>query len=233
MTRGILLVSCGDTIAFANLCVGSIKRVSSLPVHLHTDDTKPGIQSRTVKLRMDSISPFDQTLFLDADTLVMADPTPLFDLLQHAPLWMAMDVGPRTVTEVLDHPYFKRNCSTDALVALQRLQHRNPHAPHFNSGVVLFDRSTGSFFEAWCRAWASLPPGQDQVALMLTSAQTGTRPSLLSSRWNFQHSFSKSEADLVACRPDVRILHLAGKQKPELYQRAARAGYCSFQSFQP
>lgn len=225
MTRGILLVACGDCEAFARLAVASIKRVSGLPVHLHCDPSKPGLQSRLVKLRMHELSPFDETLFLDCDTLVMADPLPLFSLLQHAPLWMALDVGPRTVSEVLEHRFFKRMTSPRAIQALRALAKRRPHAPHFNSGVVLFNKSVAPFFDAWRRTWAMLPPGQDQVALMLASDATKQRPALLSPHWNFQHSWSKPESDLTACREDIRILHLAGRDKPMLYRRAKAAGY--------
>lgn len=224
MTRGILIVSC-DTDGLAEILTRSIQRHTSLPFHVHREPGKVGFASREVKLRMDQISPFDQTVFLDSDTIVASDPTPLFALLAHAPLWMCGDVGPRTVTEMLTHRFFKSTVSPQAMTRLKKLASRRPQAPHFNSGVVLFDKRATPLFEAWRTIWHELPQGPDQVALVLASAQTRLRPSLLSPRWNFQHSHSKPESDLVACRADIRILHLLGSRKPELYRRAKVAGY--------
>lgn len=230
MTRGIVIVSCGaDTDQQAVHLVKSLNRFTHMPVIAHQDPAMSGIQSRAVKLRMDLISPFDQTLFLDCDTLVQADPEPLFDLLDHAPVWMGMDVGPRTVSEMLEHRFFNfcLKPGTPGRNNLEFVASRKPDAPHWNSGVVLFKRceSTNLFFRAWRATWGSLPPGQDQVALVCACHATGVQPALLSPRWNYQHSHGKAETDLTANRHQIRILHLLGSNKPELYRRAAAHGF--------
>lgn len=227
MKRGILIISCGETDAYLPALVASITRHTALPIHIHRDPTRGGIDSRDVKLQMLNITPFDETLFVDCDALVCADPTPLFDLLKYAPVWMAIDVGPRTVTEMLDHPFFKTHLSASVKSKLQFVQKRAPDFPHFNSGVVLFSGGTDAehFMAAWHRTWKALPAGQDQVALVLACHATGFRPASLSVRWNYQHNRKLDEKDLATFRSEIRILHLLGSEKGELYRRALLHGF--------
>lgn len=225
MTRGILIVACGpECESYAQLAVASCQRWSRLPVHVHHDPDSQGIRSRAVKIRMDQITPFRQTLYIDCDALLCCDPGPIFDLLDHDPLWMAIDVGPRTISEVFKHHFFKEILKPDAEKALKVVRDNDPNYPHFNSGVILFDQRAAPFFAAWRDAWHSLQRGQDQVALMIAGNRLKQRPALLSPRWNFQHSRGKKETDLTTFRDQIRILHLLGGEKPMLYQRAAQAG---------
>jgi lipopolysaccharide biosynthesis glycosyltransferase len=225
MTQGILSISCGDTDSLLPPLVASIARHTALPLHIHRDPRQGGMKSRGEKLRMVSLSPFDQTLYLDCDVVLCADVMPLFPLLGRSPLWMAMDVGPRTVSEVLHHRFYERTIAGQTRLELEQAARRLPDLPHFNSGVVLFDRRAEPFCAAWLETWKGLPAGQDQLALLLTCARTGQRPALLGPAWNFQHSQTKDEADLVRCRKDVKVLHLLGQRKSELYRRARDAGY--------
>lgn len=98
------------------------------------------------KTHMADLSPFDQTLFLDADTMTVGDVSPLFEFGPHGVTltqfsdWKSngrkisgrlkswSDVAPRDWYEV----------TTSAL-------------PAINTGVIAFDRSEGSklFFEDW------------------------------------------------------------------------------------
>ena len=226
MNRGIFIVSCGDTDCFLPMLTASIERHTRLPFTVHQDPTKGGIRSREIKLRMCELSPYDQTLYVDVDAILCADPEPLFDLLQHDCWWMASDVGPKTITEILEHRFYKLVASKTTTSKLAHKARIYPNTPHFNSGVILFDRRALSYFTDWRKIWESLPPGQDQLALILSIAgHPKRRPSLLSPCWNFQHSFTKAEADLTTYRSQIRILHLSGQRKPELYQRAHAAGY--------
>lgn len=227
MTRGILIISCGETDAYLPALVASITKHTALPIHIHRDPRRGGIDSRSVKLQMHKLSPFDQTLCVDCDTLFCADPEPIFDLLQHAPVWMAIDVGPRTVSEMLDHPFFKTHLAVPVKKKLQFVAKRAPDFPHFNSGVVLFSRGGDAdhFMTAWHRVWSDLPPGQDQVALVLACHATGFRPASLSVRWNYQHNRKQDEKDLATHRSEIRILHLLGSEKGELYRRARVNGF--------
>lgn len=95
--RGILYVAFGGQwIAEAKRSIRSLKRVSNLPVAVLTDspwdehpqpdqflvqDNVAGFSSKP-KYILDS-SPFEYTLFLDTDTLLVSDPEPIFGLLKH------------------------------------------------------------------------------------------------------------------------------------------------------
>lgn len=195
----------------------------TLPIYIHRTSGE-GLESRVAKLSMDLISPFDETIFLDCDTLVGAGfeqlPEKCFDQLS-----ACLDFGPKICGEVLKHRWFNR------VVDKAVLRHTDgvvpKWMPHFNTGVMCFSKTeaTKAAFLEWRTIWNSRPPAQDQLAFMEMLHKTGFRPDLLGPEWNFQYCVTKSEAVLKQCLPQVKILHLAGWNKSELYRRAHALGW--------
>src|SRR5687767_9051385 len=108
--KGILLISCGESDAYAERCIRSILASTSLPLHVHRSPAA-GLDTRKVKLLMDLASPFEETLYMDTDTLLLQDPLPLFQLLNvpgHLPLYMALGGGSKSLSLMLKHGFYTK-----------------------------------------------------------------------------------------------------------------------------
>lgn len=227
MSRGVLIIATGDGDyqKLARIAVQSIVRHNpGLPVLTHRGKGN-GLDSRVEKLRMFQVSPFDETIYLDCDVVVQADITPLFDMIPCAPhVGMALDFGPKTCEGIVSHRFFKWAVPKSILTNLERKVPGD--APHFNSGVVVFRKmpTAAKFFKDWANVWHSRPPAQDQVALIEACSKTGVFPTLLPPEWNYQHSFTRNSLELEEDASEIKILHLAGIKKKELYLRAQASG---------
>lgn len=93
--RGILYIAFGKRyVDEAIQSRSSVRSVSQLPAAIITDDVNhPGLgqfdfiiqkpfKHPRVKVEYLSLSPFERTLYLDSDTFVLEDPTPVIDLLE-------------------------------------------------------------------------------------------------------------------------------------------------------
>lgn len=128
-------------------------------------------QNRTIKLSMYEHSPFARTLYLDADTEVLEDISPMFRWLEHADL--AMHLQPRG-----NRPRFSDVDLGDGTLVRD--------LPHWNSGVVIFRRSEAAreFFATWQAEFLRLGQAVDQVALASTMLRTPARTLAFDARWN-------------------------------------------------
>lgn len=226
MSRGVLYICTGDKyVEMAAKSAASVMRTNpDLPIHIHRGEGE-GLGSRMAKLSMDLITPFDETIFMDCDTLVGGE-LQLWKNVNKAPdVAMALDFGPKTCQEVLKHRWFNRVVDKTVLRHVDGVVPK--HMPHFNSGVIAFTKSekTKTFFSEWRTIWKSRPPAQDQLALMEVIHRTGIRPDLLGPEWNYQYCITRAESELERDLPHVHILHLAGRDKAELYRRAANQGW--------
>lgn len=227
MSRGVLYIATGEKYGeLAALSARSVMRHNpALPIYIHRCSGE-GLESRVAKLSMDLISPFDETIFMDCDTLVGCRiEDELHKHILSSDFAMALDFGPKTCGEVLRHRWFNR------VVDKSVLRHTDgvvpKHMPHFNTGVIVFKKTeaTKAAFLEWRTIWNSRPPAQDQLAFMEMLHKTGFRPDLLGPEWNYQYCVTKSEAVLKQDLPQVKILHLAGWNKAELYKRAGSLGW--------
>jgi len=146
VTRGVVIAATGPRyIEMANNAAAGLKRHSpGLPIHLFTDGVSSGdcfdavirLENPWRRSKIDAMiaSPFDQTLYLDADTFVVADVTEIFDLLERFDIVLAHDQ--------------ERNSSHSAKMW------RRPFGaafPQFNSGVIAYRRSPAitTLLHAW------------------------------------------------------------------------------------
>lgn len=226
MSAGVLYIAAGEKYAeMAAMSARSVMRTNpSLPIYIHRCSGE-GLESRVAKLSMDLITPFDETIFLDCDTLVNGSIEALKEKTGKEGIAMALDFGPKTCKEVLQHRWFNRVVDKSVLRHVDRVVPK--HMPHFNSGVISFRKTkeSNAFFLEWRTIWNSRPPSQDQLALMEVIHKTGIRPALLGPEWNYQYCVTKPEKVLAEDLPQVKVLHLAGWGKSELYQRASRQGW--------
>jgi Glycosyl transferase family 8 len=113
--------------------------------------------SRAIKTRLDSFTPYQETLFIDADVLPLRSLSQLWGHLDRGDWGMVADLMPRlelcnhVATEEKDYTLCQLPGST----------------PHFNSGVMLWRKNavTQTVFQQWHQEWLRFQK-QDQLALM-------------------------------------------------------------------
>ena len=150
-----------------------VYRFPDMPV-IHHKDTDPG--ARGVKLNVDTLSPFDHTLYLDADTRVQGDITMPFDLLDNG--WeMCIVPCRRQADNAHSHVNTDERETTfeevgDGLLALQ-------------GGVIWFRKceAVHRLFAAWREEWARWED-QDQAALVRALVTNPVRVFLLNRQYN-------------------------------------------------
>jgi hypothetical protein len=225
MNAGILLISCGPQHdALAARCINSIMRVSALPIHLHRRADLRGFASREEKLKMCELTPFQHTLYLDCDTLVLKDP--VFILRDFAEsgnaMEMAIDPASPDAGRMVAHPFYQQKLHVDTFKELQKLP---KNSPHFNSGVVLFNnRRAVGCFTIWRNIWTYGPKEEDEPALMLAMAHkewgvVGKYIHRLDPRWNFLCNPEKKDDVIAEGIRKAGILHLCGLNKAKNYNR--------------
>jgi hypothetical protein len=213
--RGVLYLAVGD--AYAQLARQSIQslrnagyrgRISVLadrPLG-RADVEVIGVTadaSRTIKTRLHAYSPFELTLYLDCDTLILWPIDDIWNALGDATIAFARDVHPTVGEAVAYAPIEKRGTPIEHRLTLQAC---GPTAPNFNGGVSLWRRSSQSdqFWEAWHAEWKRFG-GVDQFALVRTIARLRAMIATLSPRFN---SFAGRMDDAAqAVQLGVSILH--------------------------
>lgn len=232
MRRGVFYVAFGWPYLLLSLeSVRSLRRVSPwLPVAIATaprfadaltDDQRsladhwleidlPSEQNRLVKTAADRHSPFDLTLMLDADTLVTANPTPMFDWVTHFDVAFKLNesrLGSAGNLEKGRSPVLDGSVTVDDL-------------PHWNGAVCVFRKSPASreFFATWndrFRYWTS---PFDQIALVDAIFLSPARVLSFDYRWNSpMKSFRNPKK-----AGDVVIVHYGSDIPPEVVAAVRR-----------
>lgn len=122
----------------------------------------PGFQcsqfvSRSIKTRLSRFSPYEETLFLDADILPLRSISQVWNHLDQGDWAMVTDLMP--TLDLCVHIAAEEKDYT--------LCHLPGTTPHFNSGVLLWrdNAQTRRVFEQWHREWLRFQK-HDQLALM-------------------------------------------------------------------
>lgn len=115
------------------------------------------------KVRNIDKSPFDRTVFLDADTYVTEDISPLFNILD-------------TVDIAASHAPYRSDAEVNVPEPF----------PEFNTGVVPFaDReSVHELFDSWIDYYSTFNYEKDQPAFRKAMYETSVRHHVLTPEWN-------------------------------------------------
>lgn len=151
-------------------------------------------KNRKYKLSLDKISPFEETIFLDADTEIRRDLSPMFEILRHHPI----AARPRVNATKWCFPLWGRE-STDFGLC------------EYNSGVIGFVRShplVNHFFESWASNYSFMGDFHDQGSFMRSVYNEDYIPILpLSGEWNATDRNGADRKLLSASPERVFVFH--------------------------
>lgn len=165
MTRGVCLIAYGDRAKLeAVRCVESLYNWHDWPVNTITSTIGMSgyndmQRSRWAKVTLDRWSPYDETLYLDADTRVQGDVSIGFDLLRDG--WdMVITASKQQADQNMWHiDQAERNETMTAYACAEILQ--------LQGGVFWFQKNAAitRLFEAWRNEWVKYTQF-DQAALL-------------------------------------------------------------------
>ncbi|XGV95606.1 MAG: putative nucleotide-diphospho-sugar transferase [Leptolyngbya sp. BL-A-14] len=154
--------------------------------------------SRSIKTRLNAYSPYQETLFLDADILPLTPIADLWGYLDQSDLAMVVDRLP--VISLCDHIAPEEKAYT-----LQRLP---GNTVQFNSGVILWRESsaTQALFHQWHEEWQQFQR-HDQLALIRAIKALQIPVTKLPMTYNISPI---DAAPLMASGQTVHLLHCWG-----------------------
>ena len=188
MKRGIITIVWGDRskLPLDRLLASTRRHHPELPHEIvEVVPKRTGYGALQEKARMLDLSPFDETLFLDADTVVLGN----------------LDFGFRKASDqgiaicICENPWARRY---PKLLQGDEVE--------YNTGVMFFTSKARHVFEAWKRCAETrdsilihLMKGQpamqesnDQGTFCTAIAETGFNPFVLPLNWNFRPVFQRS-----------------------------------------
>jgi Glycosyl transferase family 8 len=154
--------------------------------------------SRAIKTQLFSYSPYQETVFLDADILPLKPLTPIWDYLNQGDWAMVLDRNP-TVGDC-DHIALPEKTYT--------LQSLPETTPHFNSGVMVWraNAATQTLFQHWHTEWQHFQK-QDQLALVRAIQATQLPIVRLPITYNIS---PRDAAPILLKQQEVHLLHCWG-----------------------
>ncbi len=189
-TRGALYVAFGERAR--QEATHSIKRLKGLPVAVIGDEPligndmtfipfdRPGPGARRAKLSMGELTPWDRTLYLDADTRPVGDISTGFDMLADG--WeLVLAHSGRQGYDVLGNVAAGERAITFEVLSC-------PEPLGLQAGVIFFRKceSVVRMFGAWREEWEQ-DRGQDQAALLRALWRVPVRVWVLGTPWNSEH----------------------------------------------
>ena len=131
--------------------------------------------SRWIKTRLAWLSPYRDSLYVDADMLTMQPLGPLWQALDQHPIGLVLDRLP--MVSLCDHVAPEEKTFT--------LEAVGGDAQQFNSGLILWrsGEETDRLFEHWHQQWSHFAR-HDQLALVRAIASSGIRVKSLPSSYN-------------------------------------------------
>jgi hypothetical protein len=192
--KGILYVAYGDNArAQVRTSMQTVKKftrklsiavVSNTPLmaadkNIYHEEADKG--ARTQKTQMYRLSPFEQTLYLDADTEMLSSPDAGFALLKYVDLVLCQDI-----TRNFADDKWKYHNKEEVATTIQEIgvaQHM-----YYNSGVIFFRRNEHvvAMMDAWYEEWQRWGI-HDQMALLRAIHRCPVRIAPMRSPWNTHH----------------------------------------------
>jgi hypothetical protein len=168
-------------------------------------------RSRSLKTQINTYSPYQETLFLDADILPVGNIAGIWSYLEQADLAMACDRLPEIW--LCDHvapP--EKEFTLDCLPT---------HTTHFNSGVMLWRRTpeTTRLFSLWHQEWQRFQQ-QDQLALARAICLSQTPINVIPNSYNIS---PRDAEPLIKQGKTIHLLHCwGGKVTQGHFKKLAR-----------
>jgi hypothetical protein len=167
MTRGFLYIAFGDTArSEALMSINSLKHFHAETVAVVSDSPIDGARfipskpvdrgARSIKVQLDQLTPFDYTVYLDADTRPRGDLSFLFDALEDG-FDLVIAPSSKQDRDALWHVDAAEREATFDELGFTPVQ--------LQAGVMAFSRSAAPFFAAWREEWTRFC-GQDQAAFL-------------------------------------------------------------------
>jgi hypothetical protein len=187
MTRGILYIVWGDKIEDQlQRSIRSVKKFyPHIPIHverLQNPSERPLLQ----KANMATFTPFESTLYLDADTVVLGNLDFAFDRAEEFGLACA----------ICECPWSRRYDTAEG------------DNVEYNTGVLFFTAKSRSVFDAWQRLAPTTPStgrwwaakegrlftssGDDQASFARAVRSSSFNPFVLPANFNFRPNFQQS-----------------------------------------
>lgn len=209
MDKGVVIIGVGKKAeGEARLCAESVRRSNPglevmildepsplpsppapLPIQQVRLDSGEGNMrwSRWMKVHLDELSPFELTLYLDADTRAQLDLSEGFGMLEDG-FDLTLTPSNNQGDDLMWHVGEEERRRTVEELGFWPLQ--------LQAGVMFFRKSEGTrrLFEAWQEEWRRWE-GQDQAALLRALKRAPVRMWLLGRPWNggaaVQHLFGR------------------------------------------
>lgn len=204
--RGILYVKWGPNTAVLDRSIRSVQAMHpELPIHVHQ---LPDNSSLLDKATLFDVSPFEETLFLDVDTVV----------LNRLDFGFEMAVRHGLACCICENPWARRygGIKTGDLV-------------EYNTGVLFFTPASKPIFDGWKKYVRAVDssilfynnnnqlvkmPYNDQAGFSLAVAEAQTPPFILPFNWNFRPAWHR------AWWGPIKIWHDYSAPPPEIVKFA-------------
>jgi lipopolysaccharide biosynthesis glycosyltransferase len=156
--------------------------------------------SRSVKTHLNELSPYQETLYIDADMLPLKSISQVWDYLDHSDMAMVLDRLPSLAL-----------CDHVAQVEIDYTLKLLPGDTHqFNSGLMVWrnNDATQSLFKRWQQEW-SVFQKHDQLALVRAIAAEKFAVAQMPVNYN---TSPRDAAPVLLPNNDVYLLHCWGGQ---------------------
>jgi hypothetical protein len=232
MARGVVYVATGDSfLKGAALSIATLRRDYAGPVMVLTDKKAPqfaafakkyrvtvniqatgeahaGISSRLLKTRTALLCPYETTLFLDADTLVLKPVRHIWDYLTCGhPMAMTLSQFHSKVKDVANSKQVLVNKSKRCIRDFKATQElTGPNFPYWSSSTMLWHRTSQvlRLFDTWYAEWCR-SRGADMLALARALHKTGVSVAQMPRQFN-QRRKQGPHPDTVIHTPGISPL---------------------------
>lgn len=191
LTRGLLFIAYGDLAIMGvenairilrqhnrilPVAVISDREIAGADLWIEHEDIDLG--ARTIKTQMYKFSPFDQTLYMDADTELQCDPEPIFKLLDFVDMGMSHDV-----VRIFKDNRWKELIEEERLATIQETN--GAYQLYYNTGVILFNKNerVEKLMTLWHEEWKRWGR-QDQPAMFRAQYRSPVRMATLREAFN-------------------------------------------------
>ncbi len=205
-------IVCDDS-TYQNLALATCG-IELVKAPIESDDHSLAFVSRNLKTRLATITPYQETLYIDSDMLPLKPIDPIWSYLSTADFAMAVDRLP-TIAQC-DHIAPVERDYTMELLPGETIQ--------FNSGLMLWrsNAETKELFEQWQQEWQCFKK-HDQLAMVRALAKTQLQVAQLPVNYNISPI---DAAPLLLPKNEVYLLHCWGGQVASGdYRRIARQFY--------